>query len=197
MRNKCIFSILLVTVLSAVSIVAFAASMGDEETETVTSRRTVQTAMDVKSTEKVETIAMDPTDADDYVSNYETEADEQELTKDERYMLAKLAMAEAEGEDTEGKALVIRVVLNRVMDDAFPDDVIRVMYQDGQFSPIENGRFYEVEPDEDCYMALELVESGWDESNGATFFESNGEGGWHSENLEFLFQHGNHYFYKE
>lgn len=33
---------------------------------------------------------------------------------DDSYRLAKIAMAEAEGEDTEGKALVILVVLNRV-----------------------------------------------------------------------------------
>ena len=40
---------------------------------------------------------------------------------DDSYRLAKIAMAEAEGEDTEGKALVILVVLNRVWSDDFPD----------------------------------------------------------------------------
>lgn len=39
---------------------------------------------------------------------------------DDSYRLAKIAMAEAEGEDTEGKALVILVVLNRVWSDEFP-----------------------------------------------------------------------------
>lgn len=33
---------------------------------------------------------------------------------EESYLLAKIAMAEAESEDTEGKALVMLVVLNRV-----------------------------------------------------------------------------------
>ena len=43
--------------------------------------------------------------------------------------LAKLAMAEAEGEDTEGKALVILVVLNRVQSEGFPDTVEDVILE--------------------------------------------------------------------
>ena len=47
----------------------------------------------------------------------------------EDYLLAQIAMAEAEGEDTEGKALVMLVVLNRVEADEFPDSVENVIYQ--------------------------------------------------------------------
>ena len=105
-------------------------------------------------------------------------------------------MAEAESEDTEGKALVMLVVLNRVWDDEFPDTIEEVIFQKGQFSPISNGRYDEVEPDEDCYRALQLIQTGgWDESHGATYSKSVST--WHSENLTFLFKHGKHYFYKE
>lgn len=118
-------------------------------------------------------------------------------TESERYMLMKLAMAEAEGEDTEGKALVIMVVLNRVQSDEFPDTIEEVILQPGQFSPVaEGGRYYTVEPDEDCQRALDLVLSGWDESRGALYFESFKRESWHSRNLNFLFQHGNHKFYR-
>lgn len=104
-------------------------------------------------------------------------------------------MAEAESEDTEGKALVMLVVLNRVWDDEFPDTIEEVIFQKGQFSPISNGRYDEVEPDEDCYRALQLIQTGgWDESHGATYFESKSVSTWHSENLTFLFKHGKHYF---
>ena len=117
---------------------------------------------------------------------------------EDAYMLAKIAMAEAESEDTEGKALVILVVLNRVWSEEFPDTIAGVIFQDGQFSPISNGRYDEVEPDADCYRALQLIQiDGWDESRGATYFESKSESNWHSEHLTFLFQHGKHYFYKE
>jgi N-acetylmuramoyl-L-alanine amidase len=113
------------------------------------------------------------------------------------YLLAKIAMAEAEGEDIEGKALVICVVLNRVWTDEFPDTIHDVIYQKSQFSPIADGRFDRVEPNEECYEALEMVMLGWDKSNGALYFESEKSAdNWHSRHLEYLFTHGGHRFYK-
>ena len=50
------------------------------------------------------------------------------LDTTEKIMLLKLAMAEAEGESTEGKALVIRVVLNRVQSEDFPGSVEEVIF---------------------------------------------------------------------
>lgn len=115
----------------------------------------------------------------------------------ESYILAKIAMAEAESEDTEGKALVILVVLNRVWDASFPDTIEEVVMQENQFSPVANGRYDRVEPDDDCMDALELVMDGWDASEGALYFESRSSSTWHQQNLKYLFKHGNHYFYKE
>lgn len=122
----------------------------------------------------------------------------QGIGKKERYLLAKLAMAEAEGEDIEGKALVIMVVLNRVKSDSFPNSVEEVIYQRKQFSPIDNGRFNKVEPDENCRKALKMVMTdNWDESKGALYFESESKSTWHRNNLQFLFQHGKHLFYTD
>lgn len=116
----------------------------------------------------------------------------------ESYLLAKIAMAEAESEDTEGKALVMLVVLNRVWSDGFPDSIEEVIFQTGQFSPVANGRFDSVEPDRDCWDALDLImQDHWDESQGALYFESESASTWHRDNLEFLFRHGNHLFYTE
>ena len=120
-----------------------------------------------------------------------------DLDADDSYLLAKIAMAEAEGEDVEGKALVILVVLNRVWTDEFPGTIHDVIYQKNQFSPIANGRFDRVEPDDECYEALGMVMSGWDESDGALYFESEKSAdNWHSRHLEYLFTHGGHRFYK-
>ncbi len=118
---------------------------------------------------------------------------------EDSYILAKIAMAEAEDEDTEGKALVILVVLNRVWDESFPDTIEEVVMQDNpvQFSPVANGRYDRVEPDDDCWKALDMVMDGWDESRGALYFESPSESTWHQQNLKYLFKHGNHYFYTE
>lgn len=120
------------------------------------------------------------------------------FSKKDAYLLMKIAMAEAEDEDTEGKALVMRVVLNRVKHKEFPNSVKKVIYQEKQFSPIANGRFDRVESNKDCKKALDMItEDGWDESEGALYFESKSDSTWHEDNLRFLFRHGNHYFYTD
>lgn len=125
---------------------------------------------------------------------------------DENYLLAKIAMAEAEGEGVEGKAMVIMVVLNRVWAEGFPDSIEDVIFdhneQKGiyQFSPVApGGRWWTTEPDEECYEALRIIMvDRWDESEGALYFEAiyNGESTWHSKNLEYIKTVGNHNFYK-
>lgn len=136
------------------------------------------------------TLSAEETDGESLIASRDWGAEESD-------MLMKIAMAEAEGESVEGKALVMLVVLNRVWSDGFPDTIEEVIFQPGQFSPVRaGGRYYTTEPDDGCREALELIMKGWDESCGALFFESCENGSWHSENLEYLFQVGNHKFYK-
>lgn len=112
-------------------------------------------------------------------------------------ILLKIAMAEAEGERVEGKALVMLVVLNRVWSEGFPDSISEVVFQDGQFTPTEEGgRYWNTEPDAGCYEAYEMVLHGWDESQGALYFCSSGSSRWMEENTEYLFTVGNHDFYR-
>ena len=100
---------------------------------------------------------------------------------EDAYLLAKIAMAEAEGEDVEGKSLIILVILNRVRSDKFPDSIKEVIFKENQFSPVDNGRFDRIEPNQECYEALELVQrSQWDESQGALYFESEGKSNYHT-----------------
>lgn len=125
---------------------------------------------------------------------------------EDSYLLAKIAMAEAEGEGVEGKAMVIMVVLNRVWADGFPNSIEDVIFDYSeekdiyQFSPVApGGRWWTTEPDEECYEALRIIMvEKWDESEGALYFEAtyNREDTWHSENLEYIKTVGNHNFYK-
>lgn len=71
-------------------------------------------------------------------------------------MLCKIAMAEAEGEDVEGKALVMLVVLNRTKAEGFPDTVSDVIYEKGQFTPVANGRFQR-RSRQRCFEALQMI----------------------------------------
>ena len=116
----------------------------------------------------------------------------------ESYLLARIAMAEAEGCNTQTKTLIIMCVLNRVWSDEFPDTIEEVIFQENQFSPIDNGRWDRVEPNEDCYEAVKVVmEAKYDYSGGATYFENcTDEDNWHSRNLEFLYESEGIRFYK-
>lgn len=116
----------------------------------------------------------------------------------ESYLLARIAMAEAEGCNIQTKTLIIMCVLNRVWSDEFPDTIEEVIFQENQFSPIDNGRWDRVEPNEDCYEAVKVVmEAKYDYSGGATYFENcTDEDNWHSRNLEFLYESEGIRFYK-
>ncbi len=117
--------------------------------------------------------------------------------KADRDMLARIAMAEAEGEGLIGKALVIRVVLNRVESKAWPNTVEGVIKQPKQFSPVWNGRYESVTPDAECYEAVNLVLAGWDESQAAMYFRQHTDVPcWHNDCLTLLFRYGGHDFFK-
>lgn len=114
-------------------------------------------------------------------------------------LLLKIAMAEAEGEGIEGKAHVIRVILNRIASEQFPNTVHEVIYEPKQFQPASESDWPEVVPDKECQQALDLIVlDGWDNTQGALYFEAtyNGTNTWHTRNLEYLFTYGGHNFYK-
>ena len=73
-----------------------------------------------------------------------SDSDEQ-IAEEERLgdmeLIAQLVEAEAGNQPFEGKCLVVDVVLNRVASPDFPNTVEEVIYQDGQFSVINNGAF--------------------------------------------------------
>ena len=118
-------------------------------------------------------------------------------SKHEGYLLAKIAMAEAECEPLKTKALVILTVLNRTLDGEFPDTIHGVIFQDRQFSPIDDGRWDRVEPDKECYKAVRMVANGYNTSQGCLYFEDcSSRDNWHSRNLQYLFEVGNMRFYK-
>ncbi len=112
-------------------------------------------------------------------------------------ILMRIAMAEAEGEGAEGMAHVMMVVLNRVWTDEFPRSVGDVVFQEGQFSVVEyGGRYWSVEPDENCREAMQMLTQGWDESEGALYFCKADSENWITQNREYLYTVGNHSFYK-
>lgn len=82
----------------------------------------------------------------------------EEIQFGEMELIAQLVMAEAGNQDLTGKRYVVDVVLNRVDSDVFPDTVEEVIFQENQFSVIDNGTFEEAgwTVTEECYDAVKL-----------------------------------------
>lgn len=191
-----IFVSLAVTMIFSVAAIAsVGGNIGAEASEKTTQAETQPQPQ--TSQELLEITPLATPIAPEQETTYASIIGSRDFSGEDSEMLMKIAMAEAEGESVEGKALVMLVVLNRVWSENFPDTIEEVIFQPRQFSPVkEGGRYYTAEPDEDCYRALLMVMYGWDESYGALYFESCDGSSWHSENLDFLYQVGNHKFYK-
>ena len=69
---------------------------------------------------------------------------------DTLYWLSRVISAESRGEILTGQIAVGNVVLNRLASDTFPDTLYGVIFQKGQFEPVENGTIY----DEPYYLSV-------------------------------------------
>lgn len=118
--------------------------------------------------------------------------------------LMRIVEAEAGGEDRTGKLLVANVVINRVKNGRFPNNVTDVVYQGAQgvaqFSPVSNGGINNVRISDETRDVVYSALRGEDVSGGALFFVSRKYAApenvaWFDTNLTFLFTHGGHDFY--
>ena len=119
------------------------------------------------------------------------------FTAEEEELLLKIGMAErGDTYCTDCIALVMCTVLNRVdTPDKFGSTIKSVLYAEDQFTPVADGSYEKAEPNAACLHALEWIKSGWDESQGALYYEWGKEDGWHAQNLNFLFKHCDTKFY--
>ena len=126
-------------------------------------------------------------------------------TKDDIENLMRIVQAEAGGEDRKGKLLVANVVINRVKNAKFPNNITDVIFQKKknvtQFSPVSNGAIYNVKISEDTRDAGYSALYGEDVSEGALFFMArqyaNPENeAWFDNNLTYLFSYGGYDFFK-
>ena len=117
------------------------------------------------------------------------------LTEEEKTMLLKIGMAErGQTNCPECVALVMCTVLNRVTSGWY-SSIRNAIFAPDQFSPVADGSYASIKPSLLCYDALEMVVYGWDESQGALYYEWCTGESWHSKNRHFLFQHCDIRFY--
>ena len=98
----------------------------------------------------------------------------------DRRLLANLIYCEAGGEPYSGQVAVGSVVMNRVLSSKFPDTVVGVIYQSGQFSPVGSGRLdialASDKATESCYRAADEAMSGVTNVGTCVFFRTPIEG---------------------
>lgn len=139
--NKIILMAMTITLVisSYISVptVAKAATVGTEDVSNVSTRKfAIDTKKDISSFKE-----------------------EQEMTKAEKNLLARLVHAEAKGEPYAGKVAVADVVLNRVEDEGFPDTLNEVIYQKNAFEPVQNGSINQAADQESNEAVEEALEN--------------------------------------
>lgn len=91
------------------------------------------------------------------------------ITNEELLLLSKLITGEARGESYEGQLAVAAVVVNRVKDSRFPDNIKDVIYQKNAFSVVKDGSI-NIKPTESAYKAAQEALYGEDPTNHAIYF---------------------------
>lgn len=139
-----------------------------------------------------------------YVSNDYIEEELQSMsviTHDEIEILQRITEAEATGGTIENKENVASSVLNRVMHKDFPDTIKEVVFQNKQYSPVSDGRYWSVEVTKETIVAVDNVIN-----NGTThdclYFANMSKvknkktKNWFNNNLKFVFKDssGHSYF---
>lgn len=91
------------------------------------------------------------------------------ITKTDLHLMAQTVYAESCCEPYEGKVAVASVILNRLKDSHFPNNIEGVIKQKAAFSCVKNGKI-DVTPDKPCFNAVMDAIRGKDPTNKAVFF---------------------------
>ena len=84
-------------------------------------------------------------------------------------LLARLIYGEARGEPYSGQVAVGAVVLNRVKSSSFPNSISGVIYQSGAFNVVSDGQI-NLTPNSTAKKAAQDALNGWDPSYGAIYY---------------------------
>jgi N-acetylmuramoyl-L-alanine amidase len=137
-------------------------------------------------------------DFEDLYSYHDEEINDSclELSQEDAWMLMKLGCAEGGADDALAQAYIMKVVLNRLADDRFPNTIKEIIYQDSQFSVITDGRYEKTEPNVQSHLALVMIETN-EVKTDALYFEASWlKDSWQFHNREFAFEYCGTRFYK-
>ncbi|GGB62946.1 cell wall hydrolase [Fictibacillus barbaricus] len=91
------------------------------------------------------------------------------LMLNEVEQMARVVHGEARGESYIGKVAVAAVILNRLDDPAFPNNVEDVIHQTNAFTAVHDGQ-YNLSPSNYAYRAVIDAIQGWDPTYGSVYY---------------------------
>lgn len=134
-----------------------------------------------------------------------TNYDISEFSNKELHILERIVEAEAGDQTLKGRIMVAHVVLNRVASDEFPNTIKSVVFQNNsstyQFSPVKDGRYYEVTISKKTKKAVAKAFELEDLTDGALYFMSRSGSSkknikWFDSSLTRITSYGCHEFFK-
>lgn len=113
------------------------------------------------------------------------------LSDEELEMAARIVHAEAGNQSKEGRRLVADVLLNRRDSSRFPNDIVSIVKQSGQFSTYRTGAYLKYEPTWDDYDTV-ILELDQRIDSSVLYFNCNN----YISGTTPLYKNGDHYFSK-
>jgi len=136
-----------------------------------------------KIPEIVETVEIpEPTEPHELILHYdpiEPVYESLEFSYEDAQRLMKIAQAEGGTEGVIGQYLVMRVVINRVESESFPDSIQEVITEPSQFQSYSNGSYQKAEISTDSHLALAMLEANRGNDTEIIAFEAN----WNNQSL--------------
>lgn len=108
--------------------------------------------------------------AEEVVTDVKSDSTNYHFSATDLDLLARIVRAEAQAEPFEGKVAVAAVVLNRLESPKFPDTIQGVIYQRGQFQPVQNGQISKPADEESKQAVHAALTEMRDIANDALFF---------------------------
>ena len=119
-----------------------------------------------------------------------------ELSTDDAYLLMSVARIEA-GPGLKGQLWIMNTIYNRY-EQGWGDSLWEILNDETQFEVVTSGRYQTAKINSNSHHALALLESGYDPTEGALYWESNtnSPNSWHKKNLTFIQEVGGNLYYR-
>ncbi|WP_084297773.1 spore cortex-lytic enzyme [Sporolactobacillus laevolacticus] len=101
--------------------------------------------------------------------NYTIDNLPQGYSKSDVNLMANAVYGESRGEPYIGQVAVSAVIINRVADPRFPNNISDVIFQPGAFTAVADGQIW-LTPNDVAKRAVMDAINGWDPSNGALYY---------------------------